>query len=101
MTFNEAGCYISRCQFPPYALNMPQSPLLGLEIQPVPLTHQRVTRAVRTAATQPPANTELRLLRTVFWDFTISLKLDAHNIDAEVSLPSVQVKSKEPGYPRM
>lgn len=30
-----------------------------------------------------------------------SLNLDAHNADAELSLPSMPVKSKESGYPRM
>lgn len=98
--FNKMECSISSCQFSPCALNMPQSPLLGLDTQLIPLTHQTQHDGSYPGLCTGSTGSQGLLSGTSPSTGLAHSILDAHSVHAEMSPPSVQVKSKESGYPR-
>lgn len=100
MPFNEMECSISRCQSSSCALNMPQSPLLGLETELIPLTHQTQHNGSSPGLCTCSTGFQGLLSGALPSSGLAHSILDAHSVHAELSPPSVQVTSKESGYPR-
>lgn len=80
---------------------MPQSPLLGLETQLIPLTDQSQHDANYPGLCTGSTGFQGLLSGTSSSTGLAHSILDAHSVHAELSLPPVQVKSKETGDPRM
>lgn len=90
-----------RCQFSPCTLNMPQSPLLGLETQLIPFTHQTQCNGSYPGLCMCSTGFQGLLSGTSLSTGLAHSILDAHSVHGKLSLPSVQVKSKESGYPKL